>query len=101
MSKVHVTAKPDFLESLTTARPIAALAELIWNGFDAQSDLIQVHLDLNEIEGIQSIRVRDGGCGIDHSKINSMFGSLGESWKKETGRVNGRAMHGKNGKGRF
>lgn len=101
MSKVHVTAKRDFLESLTTARPIAALAELIWNGFDAQSNLIQVHLDLNGMKGIQSIRVRDGGYGIDHSRIDSMFGSLGESWKKEKGRVNGRAMHGKNGKGRF
>lgn len=101
MSKVHVTAKPDFLESLTTARPIAALAELIWNGFDAQSNLIQVYLDLNEMEGIQSIRVCDGGYGIDHSKINSMFGWIGDSWKKDKGRVNGRAMHGKNGKGRF
>jgi hypothetical protein len=59
MAKVHVTAKRDFLESLATARPLVALAELIWNGFDAQSDRNQVHLDLNEMEGLETIRIRD------------------------------------------
>lgn len=101
MTKVHVTAKRDFLESLTTARPLAALAELVWNGFDAQSNRVQVYLDLNEMEGIQTIRVRDHGFGIDHSQVEKLFGSLGDSWKKAKKRHNGRAMHGKSGKGRF
>lgn len=101
MNKVHVIAKRDFLESLTNARPLSALAELVWNGFDAQSNLVQVHLDLNELEGLQSIRVRDYGTGIDLTQIESLFGSLGESWKKCTPRLQGRPMHGKSGKGRF
>ncbi|MDH5667789.1 MAG: ATP-binding protein [Nitrospira sp.] len=101
MTKVHVIAKRDFLESLTSARPLAALAELVWNGFDAQSDRVQIHLDLNELEGLQSIRVRDYGTGIDLSQIESLFGSLGESWKKNKARLQGRPMHGKSGKGRF
>lgn len=101
MTKVHVIAKRDFLESLTNARPLAALAELVWNGFDAQSDRVQVHLDLNGLEGLHSIRVRDYGTGIDFSQIGSLFGSLGESWKKNTPRLHGRPMHGKSGKGRF
>jgi hypothetical protein len=42
MSKVHVVAKRDFLESLTVARPLVALAELVWNGFDAQSERVQI-----------------------------------------------------------
>jgi hypothetical protein len=49
MGTIQVTAKRDFIESLTSARPIAALAELIWNGFDAKSDKVQVFLDLNEM----------------------------------------------------
>jgi hypothetical protein len=74
---------------------------LVWNGFDAQSDRVQIHLDLNELEGLQSIRVRDYGTGIDLSQIESLFGSLGESWKKNKARLQGRPMHGKSGKGRF
>lgn len=101
MTKIHVTAKRDFLESLTTARPLAALAELVWNGFDANTNQVQVFLESNDMDGIQSIRVRDHGYGIDYSKVETLFGSLGDSWKKTGDRQNGRALHGKNGKGRF
>jgi len=101
MAKVHVTAQKDFLESLTNARPFAALAELIWNGFDAQSDHVQVNLDLNTLGGIEAIRVRDHGAGIFHPHVDNLFGKLGDSWKKAKGRDNGRSLHGKNGKGRF
>lgn len=101
MAKVHVTAKRDFLESLTPAKPLAALAELVWNGFDAGNNQVRVFLELNEMDGIQAIRVRDYGCGIDYSKVDTLFGSLGDSWKKKADRQNGRALHGKNGKGRF
>jgi HSP90 family molecular chaperone len=101
MVKVHVIAKRDFLESITNAKPLAALAELVWNGFDAGSDRVQVFLELNDLNGIQAIRIRDHGDGIDYSKVEELFGSLGESWKKNRGREKGRALHGKNGKGRF
>jgi len=101
MSKVHVVAKRDFLESLTIARPLVAIAELVWNGFDAQSDRVQVHLDMNRMDGLQAIRVRDYGYGINHAHVEDLFGSLGDSWKKQKARVNGRALHGKSGKGRF
>lgn len=101
MTRVQVTAKRDFLKSLAASQPIAALAELIWNGFDAGSDKVQVFLELNDMDGIESIRVRDSGCGINHSEIEKLFGSLGDSWKKSKARQNGRALHGKNGKGRF
>lgn len=102
MAKVHVVAKRDFLESLTTStKPLAALAELVWNGFDAGSNKVQVFLDLNDLDAVEAIRVRDHGCGIIHSEVEDFFGSLGESWKKNRARQNGRALHGKNGKGRF
>lgn len=101
MSKVHVVAKRDFLESLTTARPLVGLAELIWNGFDAGSDRVEVHLDLNQLGGIEAIRVRDHGSGINHEHVEALFGSLGDSWKKKKTRDHGRVLHGKSGKGRF
>jgi hypothetical protein len=102
MGKVHVEAKRDFLESsLTPARPIVAIGELVWNGFDAGADLVQVNLDINRMDGIESIRVLDNGSGIPNDQLPSYFGSLGDSWKKTTGRLYDRALHGKNGKGRF
>lgn len=102
MANIRVTAKRDFLESLTTTKPIAALAELVWNGFDADSDQVDVHLDINDLGAIESIRVRDYGYGIDRNNVEKLFGNLGDSWKKERGRQKGgRALHGKNGKGRF
>ena len=101
MAKVHVTAKRDFIETLVAAKPIAALSEVIWNGFDAGSTEVAVSVDVNELDGIETVRVRDFGYGIDPSQIESFFGGLGESWKKQAYKQAGRALHGKNGKGRF
>jgi hypothetical protein len=101
MAKIHVTAKRDFIESLATSSPFSALAELVWNGFDAGASRVAIHFDLNDLDGIQRIRVRDDGTGIDHAHVEALFGNLGESWKKTVDRVNGRAVHGKSGKGRF
>ena len=41
------------------------------------------------------------GTGIPHPHVEKLFGSLGDSWKKTKRRVNGRALHGCGGKGRF
>lgn len=101
MGIVQVTAKKDFIESLTSARPIAALAELIWNGFDAKSNKVEVFLDINEMDGLEAVRVRDYGQGIVYKDVDKLFGSLGDSWKKAAVRLDGRSLHGKNGKGRF
>jgi hypothetical protein len=102
MPKIPVNVKRDHLESLTSATPINALAELIWNGFDSGSEQVQVFLEFNKIGGISTIRVRDNGEGIDHALAYTQFGNLGESWKKNRGNNKaGRAYHGKNGKGRF
>lgn len=101
MGSIQVTAKKDFLESLASSRPMAALAELIWNGFDAKSNKVQVFLDINDMNGLESVRVRDFGSGIVFAQADKLFGSLGDSWKKAAVRQDGRPLHGKNGKGRF
>lgn len=101
MSNIRVVAKKDFLQSLTVVTPLMALSEMIWNGFDAQSPRVNVHFDIDTLGGIETIRIRDYGSGIDHSQVETLFGSLGDSWKKSAVRKNGRALHGKSGKGRF
>ncbi|MBX3680313.1 MAG: ATP-binding protein [Rhodocyclaceae bacterium] len=101
MGKVRVIAKRDFIETLASAKPVTALSELIWNGFDADADRVKVFIELNEMDGVESVKVRDNGYGIDHDNIEAYFGGLGDSWKKQQGKQKGRALHGKNGRGRF
>lgn len=101
MKKLQVQAKKDFIESLATAKPIDAIAELIWNGFDAGATKVQVFIGRNNVDGVEDIRICDNGYGIDPNAVEEYFGSLGDSWKKHTVKENGRILHGKNGKGRF
>ncbi len=80
MAKIHVDAKRDFIESsLTPSKPIPAIAEMVWNGFDAGAGLVQVNLDEDKMGGIESIRILDDGSGIDHGDIKALFGGLGDS----------------------
>lgn len=45
-----------------------ALAEYIWNGFDAGASNIEVNFKANEIGSLSEIRISDNGCGIDDRK---------------------------------
>ncbi|UQZ90056.1 ATP-binding protein [Deltaproteobacteria bacterium Smac51] len=101
MSEVSVVVKDDFLASMAYTRPLVALSELIWNGFDARSGKVSVDIDYNELKVMESIRVCDFGEGIVHGRIEEYFGSLGESWKKKVQRYGDRVLHGKHGRGRF
>jgi len=101
MKTITVSAQKDFLERLASVAPMKALSELIWNGLDAGSDRVEVTLDQNNMSGLDRIRVTDYGTGIHHDHIGALFGNLGASWKKSKRRDKGRALHGKNGEGRF
>lgn len=101
VNQITISAQEDFLESLSSTSSLNALAELIWNGLDAESDQVEVRLVSNNISGLEEIHIKDHGTGIPHDEIQILFGNLGASWKKQKGRLNGRALHGKNGQGRF
>lgn len=101
MKNVNVVAKRDHILTLTKSSPISALSELIWNGFDSGSDEVVVYVELNSMDGIEKIIIKDFGCGIVFEKVEQNFGNIGDSWKKEAKYNNNRALHGKNGKGRF
>lgn len=102
--KISVQVQGDHLETLARARsPIDAVAEMIWNGLDADATLVQVSLDSNAMDGLQGIRVMDNGHGLRYDEAIASFEKLGGSWKKSAGRTRGkgRLLHGKHGKGRF
>lgn len=101
MKTITVSAKKDFLERLASVPPMKALSELIWNGLDAGSDLIEINIETNKMSGPERIRVRDHGSGIPHDQVESYFGDLGNSWKSSAKRFKGRSLHGSRGEGRF
>lgn len=101
MGKVKVEAKRDYLDRLIST-PRQGMLELIWNALDADAKV--VHLDIvdNPMGGALGITVSDDGLGINADRAALEFGSLGGSWKLgERATAGGRALHGKQGRGRF
>lgn len=101
MRPITVQPQKDFLENISKTNPYSALAEIIWNGFDANSDKVEVFIKNNSLGGIDSIEVHDTGYGIDHLRLNEFFGQLGGSWKKSEKKLSNSLLHGENGQGRF
>jgi Histidine kinase-, DNA gyrase B-, and HSP90-like ATPase len=103
MTEYSVEIQPDFLERQTKAQPIAAVAELIWNGLDADATAITVDLEDDKLGGMRRIIVTDNGHGIPHADAPTLFRNLGGSWKKHGARtkLRNRLLHGQEGRGRF
>ena len=97
-----VEVQEDHLERLANARPVQAVAELIWNAVDADATRVEVEIDSTDLR-MQAITVRDNGHGIPFTDVQEFFGRLGGSWKTHGNRskTKSRMLHGKEGKGRF
>lgn len=91
-----------FLRRLKTS-PRKAIAELVWNAVDADAEVVTVAMEKQEMGGVASIQVRDDGHGMTAEDAEAGFGRLGGSWKATASgtRDKGRALHGREGRGRF
>jgi len=100
---ISVKTKSDYLEKIQKVNPRQALEELIWNGLDADADEIHITFELDELGGVRGLRVRDNGSGIVYDDLDTAFGNLGGSWKRDskTSGKKGRLLHGAAGRGRF
>jgi len=103
MQTLDLTVEQDHIESLARVRnPIIAIEELIWNSLDADATRIAVTLQLNNLDGLDKIKVSDNGTGIQLGECEKSFGHLGGSAKNGMQLTpGGRIPHGKSGKGRF
>lgn len=101
---VHIEAKPDHLLRLARLKdPVGAVAEMIWNGLDAEACNISVDLELNDLTGIESVSITDDGHGMPHASCSGYFSGLGGSWKTKA-KVSPelkRGLHGRSGQGRL
>ena len=77
-----------------------AIAEYIWNSFDAKATNVNIQFEANEIGYISHFIISDNGEGINLSTIASTFGAFLDSQKQQTFQRTSE-VRGKMGKGRF
>ncbi|MFC5823690.1 ATP-binding protein [Nonomuraea insulae] len=104
MRTVHIEAKPDHLLRLARQKdPVSAVAEMIWNALDAEANHVSVDVEVNELNGVESVSITDDGHGMPNASCAGFFGGLGGSWKT-TAKLSPqlkRGLHGRSGQGRL
>ena len=58
---------------LSKYRPEEAIAEYVWNGYDATATRVNINILQNSIEGIEEISISDNGYGIPFNQLNAKF----------------------------
>ena len=102
MQQIEIKVENDHIQRVTTAKPLAAISELIWNAYDADAHEVKVELEEGQLTKLGVIRVVDDGTGIPADEVETFFQSLGGSWKKRAIKTEGgRSIHGEKGQGRF
>lgn len=80
-----------------------AIAQYIWNGFDAKATRVYIEFIKNEFDEISSICIKDNGTGINYNELMYKFKKIFTSNKAVEKRLNkfNPEIHGENGIGRF
>lgn len=102
-TEFEVAVQKDHLKKLSGSKPIAAIAELIWNSLDADASSVKVSFKKDLMDGLSEIHIQDDGDGIPYKDAISLFSPLGGSWKAQAAQTRriGRTLHGQEGQGRF
>lgn len=79
-----------------STEPLDAVIELIWNGFDARADNVEVSIQTSELGAPVDLSVKDDGLGIDFGDTDRNFGRFNDSEKKDD-----IDQHGSHGRGRL
>lgn len=77
-----------------------AIAEYIWNGFDAGATEIRLNFDGNPVGHMSEFSISDNGTGIDIRTIDETFGNFLDSHKADPFNKDG-FVKGRKGKGRY
>ncbi|MCS5713192.1 ATP-binding protein [Herbiconiux sp. CPCC 205716] len=102
MPEVHVSAGQPLLESYTKT-PGVGVCELVWNAFDEDARNVHINVERSELGAVEQIFIKDDGRGMTAERANLAFSRVGDSWKRMPGTQteDGRAVHGKLGRGRY
>ena len=77
-----------------------AVAEYLWNSFDAGASKVFISYKTNDLGSITNLSISDNGSGIKYETIGSTFGTFLDSQKKRSFQRTS-DFRGKKGKGRF
>lgn len=101
MQEISITTE-GIQKNLKNYKPLDALCEYIWNGFDAQANMVEIKLHTNELGLIDMISVMDNGIGIAFEELVYKFKPFNESKKADISkRINHSLPHGRQGIGRL
>jgi hypothetical protein len=82
----------------------SAIAEFVWNGFDAEARVVEIKFEANELGGIKYLWIYDDGQGIQRNLLNQKFKPFLQTSRAvdPQAKYDGpSAIHGKNGYGRL
>lgn len=77
-----------------------AIAEYIWNGFDAGATCVEIRYHANALGGVDDLWILDNGSGIQYDTLPITFGAFLDSNKIHTFQRSS-DVRGRKGKGRF
>jgi DNA mismatch repair enzyme (predicted ATPase) len=99
----NILISPEGIQkNLKNIKPLDAICEYIWNGFDANATYVKVVLNKNEFGIINSLSIIDNGTGIIYDELEHKFQPFNESNKAESSsRANHSIPHGRQGIGRL
>lgn len=100
MKKYTSRITSNSIEQSGLPKDYKAIAEYIWNGFDAQATAIDIEFSGNEVGKLDNLFISDNGVGINFSELDDTFGKFQDSKKKQTFSKTG-FIKGKKGKGRY
>jgi len=76
-----------------------AIAEYIWNSFDAHASIVEINFDVDQLGYLNKLSISDNGEGIKIETLSETFGNFMVSMK--TLSFSESYIKGKKGKGRF
>lgn len=89
-------------KNLKSIKPLDAICEYIWNGFDAEATEISVKLHENNLGLINMITICDNGIGIYYDELRFKFQPFNDSKKASmSSKTNHSLPHGRKGIGRL
>lgn len=89
-------------KNLKNIKPLDAICEYIWNGFDANANVVKLKMTYNEMGLINMLSICDNGTGIAYEELKQKFQPFNESKKaSSSSRTCHSIPHGRQGIGRL
>lgn len=77
-------------KNVKNVKPLDAICEYIWNGFDVEATQVKIKLHENGLGLINMITVEDNGVGINYDEFKFKFQPFNDSKKAN---ISSRASH--------